>query len=68
MAVQDQDYPVPWTMGLHRALAAWPVSWTRVVKAARERVSHLLISDLFAFGLGGILWSVLIYAVVRTPL
>lgn len=66
MAVQDHDYPVPWTSGLHRArtaLAAWPDSWTQAVKAARG----LLASDLFAFGLGGVLWSALIFVVIRAP-
>ena len=61
---------MPWTVGLHRtrtALAAWPILWTQAVEAARGHVFHLLRSDLFAFGLGGVLWSALIFVVIRSP-
>lgn len=44
MAVQDQDHPVPRTLGL-----------------------RLLASNIFAFGLGGVLWSALVFVVVHSP-
>lgn len=68
MTIQDHDFPMSWSSVLlpaRPARVAWPDSW--IGKAARSRVWRLMGSDLFAFWLGGVLWSALVFVVVHSP-
>ena len=71
MAVQDQHLPVPWTAMVQQgrsAIAAGAGQWLQAGAATRARLWRLAQSDMFAIGLGGVLWSALIFAVIRAPI
>ena len=71
MAIQDQPIPFAWTSilpGVPSAITSWPLAWSESLAPLRAPLLRVLGSDKFALGLGGILWTVLVVVVIRSPL